>query len=163
MVPFLFRPLAGWMDNSRSADWMISSLLVIRAPACSYVVSDAAACRPAPFSTSKVIPLLVNVATASGSNETLVSGCGSFSTPMVMWFCLCDPLKIEIFRPSTLKTYHEMLRQLKLVAQEYKSEEKYIYSTTNLWVLLNILPSLFHFSTPVNIVKNKNGVVICMR
>ena len=62
-----------------------------------------------------------------------------------------------------LKPYGEILFYLKLIAKEDKAQKKDIDRVLNRGMGFDFFPGLFHFITPMNVIKHKDGVVIGLR
>ena len=56
-----------------------------------------------------------------------------------------------------------MLLYFKFRTKENEPEKEDINRALNGRMAFNFFPCLFHFFAPMNIIKNKNGVVICFR
>jgi hypothetical protein len=52
----------------------------------------------------------------------------------------------------------EMLLLLEFLPEKNDADKKKINRTPNGRMFFNMLPRLFHFFTPMNVVKNKNGI-----
>src|SRR5947207_11289668 len=92
------------MDKRRSAVAATSSLFKIFAPAAPYLSSLAKAAVPALLSTTTLTFHFFKVARCSGSRDTLVSGDGSFKTPIIIINRIgCKVLKIAPRHKGGLK------------------------------------------------------------
>ena len=66
----------------------------------------------------------------------------------------------SLCKPGISKPDTEMLLLFKLLAEENKAEKEDVDSTADGWMLPDLLPGSFHFFAPVNIVKNKDRIVM---
>ena len=53
-----------------------------------------------------------------------------------------------------------MLLYFKLGAKEYKTQEENINRALYRGVFFDLVPGLFHFGAPMNVVEDKDGVVV---
>src|SRR4030095_9333920 len=146
------------------------------APAFLYSSSAANDLSPAVGSTNTSTFFFTSVATASGRSDTLVSWAGSLNMPIVI---ILFRFYVQVFRaegriffvfspPEPLfhkmksKTNGEMLLFFEFMAQQGYANKEQINSASDRRIFFDFLPGLFHLLTPVNVIQDKNGIIICL-